>query len=84
MQIAKQTHPFGRNTLRPYNTDCVSLEVFDEERADNAAAANGLPERIVFHLANDVQLKLICDDLEYCYIIIEKVNPLNQKYPPLP
>jgi hypothetical protein len=61
-----------------------SLEVFDEERADNAAAANGLPERIVFHLANDVQLKLICDDLEYCYIIIEKVNPLNQKSPPLP
>ena len=23
MQIAKQTHPFGRNTLRPYNTDCA-------------------------------------------------------------
>lgn len=56
-----------------------SLEGFDKERADNAAAANDLPERIVFHLANNVQLKLVCDDLEYCCIIVEKVNPQNQK-----
>ena len=51
------------------------LEGFDVECAKKAADANDLPERIVFHLSNDVQLKLICDDLEYCYIIVEKLNP---------
>ena len=48
------------------------LEGFDKERAGIAADANDLPERIVFHLVNDVQLKLVCDDLEYCYIFVEK------------
>jgi hypothetical protein len=55
------------------------LEGFDVECAKKAADANDLPERIVFHLSNNVHLKLICDDLEYCYIIVEKVNPLNHK-----
>ena len=51
------------------------LEGFDEERAGIAADADDLPERIVFHLANNIQLKLICDDLEYCYIVVEKCTP---------
>lgn len=48
---------------------------FDEKRAGIAADANDLPERIVFHLANGIQLKLVCDDLEYCYIVVEKCTP---------
>ena len=37
-----------------------------------AAAANDLPERICFYLANGVIVQLICDDLEYCHIVVEK------------
>ena len=51
------------------------LDGFDEDRADIAASANDLPERIVFYLANGVQVKLICDDLEYCYITVERDAP---------
>lgn len=54
-------------------------EGFDEERADKAATANDLPERICFHLANDTLVQLICDDLEYCHIFVEKTNPLSAK-----
>lgn len=51
------------------------LEGFDVEKANKAATANDLPERICFHLANDTKVQLICDDLEYCHIVVEKVNP---------
>jgi hypothetical protein len=47
------------------------LEGFDTERANKAAQANDLPERVCFHLENGVQLSLICDDLEYFHIMIE-------------
>jgi hypothetical protein len=48
------------------------LEGFDKEQANRAAAANDLPERICFYLANGVIVQLICDDLEYCHIVVEK------------
>ena len=47
------------------------LEGFDREQANKAAAANDLPERICFYLANGVMVQLICDDLEYCHIVVE-------------
>ena len=51
------------------------LEGFDTEKANKAATANDLPERICFCLANDTKVQLICDDLEYCHIFVEKANP---------
>ena len=55
------------------------LNGFDTEKANKAATANDLPERICFYLANDTKVQLICDDLEYCHIFVEKVNPLTPK-----
>jgi hypothetical protein len=48
------------------------LEGFNKEQANRAAAANDLPERICFYLANGVIVQLICDDLEYFHIVVEK------------
>lgn len=53
----------------------MHLNGFDTERAARAADAKDLPERICFLLANGVQVQLICDDLEYCHIVVEKVSP---------
>lgn len=64
-----------KTEVRHTNMWGFRLEGFDVERANKAAAANDLPERICFHLANDTQVQLICDDLEYCHIVVEKMNP---------
>lgn len=61
--------------LHTNNMWAFRFSSFDMERANKAAEANDLPERICFLLDNGVQVHLIGDDMEYCRIIVKKVPP---------
>ena len=50
----------------------MHLKAFDVERAGKAADANALPDGVYLYLETGTKVQLVCDESEYCYIVVKQ------------
>ena len=48
------------------------LKSFDRARAEKEADAKDLPDGVFFYLENGTKVKLMCDESEYCHIVVKQ------------